>query len=211
MTNIKYLKIYELQKRLTDILLSIIGLIVLSPLFLVISLIIKSESDGPIIYSGSRTGLNFIPFNIYKFRTMSHGQENKGFVTAKNDSRVTRFGSKLRKYKLDELPQLVNVLKGEMSLVGPRPEVLLYTSLYNKEEKVILSVRPGITDYSSIFFVQLSDVVGSNTNKNEFENNIKDVLKVKNELRIKYVKERSLKIDTKILLKTLFKLIKISL
>ena len=210
MTNIKYLKIYELQKRLTDILLSIVGLLALSPLFLIIALIIKSKTDGPIIYSGARTGLNFVSFNMYKFRTMTHDLENKSFVTAKNDSRVTRFGSILRKYKLDELPQLVNVLKGEMSIVGPRPEVSMYTSMYSKEEEIILSVRPGITDFSSIYFVDLAETLGTNTDKNKFESNIEYVLEFKKKLRIKYVKERSFTNDMKILLKTLIKLIKAS-
>jgi lipopolysaccharide/colanic/teichoic acid biosynthesis glycosyltransferase len=210
MTNIKYLKIYDLQKRLTDILLSATGLIVLSPIFLVIALIIKSKSDGPIIYSAVRTGLNFVSFNIYKFRTMTHSLENNSFVTAKNDSRVTRFGTILRKYKLDELPQLLNVLKGEMSIVGPRPEVPIYTSMYSKEEEIILSVRPGITDFSSIYFVDLAETIGTDDDKNKFESNIQDVLKIKNNLRIKYVRERSFTNDMKILLKTFIKLIQVS-
>ena len=210
MTNIKYLKIYDLQKRLTDILLSVTGLLVLSPLFLVIALIIKSKSDGPIIYSGVRTGLNFVSFNIYKFRTMTHDLENNNFVTAKNDSRVTRFGAILRKYKLDELPQLLNVLKGEMSIVGPRPEVPIYTSMYSKEEEIILSVRPGITDFSSIHFVDLAESLGTDADKKKFESNIQDVLKIKNKLRIKYVRERSFVNDMKILLKTFIKLIQAS-
>ena len=210
MTNIKYLKIYDLQKRLTDILLSVTGLLVLSPLFLVIALIIKSKSDGPIIYSGVRTGLNFVSFNIYKFRTMTHDLENNNFVTAKNDSRVTRFGAILRKYKLDELPQLLNVLKGEMSIVGPRPEVPIYTSMYSKEEEIILSVRPGITDFSSIHFVDLAETIGTDADKKKFESNIQDVLKIKNKLRIKYVRERSFTNDMKILLKTFIKLIQVS-
>jgi len=207
MTNIKYLKIYELQKRLTDILLSITGLLVLSPLFLFIALIIKSKTDGPIIYSGARTGLNFVSFNMYKFRTMTHDLENNSFVTAKNDSRVTRSGSILRKYKLDELPQLLNVLKGEMSIVGPRPEVQMYTSMYSKEEEIILSVRPGITDLSSIHFVDLAETLGTDADKKKFESKIQDVLKFKNKLRIKYVREKSFTSDMKILLKTFIKLI----
>ena len=210
MTNIKYLKIYDLQKRFTDILLSVTGLLVLSPLFLVIALIIKSKPDGPIIYSGVRTGLNFVSFNIYKFRTMTHDLENNNFVTAKNDSRVTRFGAILRKYKLDELPQLLNVLKGEMSIVGPRPEVQMYTSMYSKEEEIILSVRPGITDFSSIHFVDLAENLGTDADKKKFESNIQDVLKIKNKLRIKYVRERSFVNDMKILLKTFIKLIQAS-
>jgi lipopolysaccharide/colanic/teichoic acid biosynthesis glycosyltransferase len=209
MSDIKSSKFYEFFKRLTDILLSILGLFILSPLFILIAVLITLSSRGPILYRGIRTGLNSTPFEIYKFRTMNNNNNNN-LVTAKNDARITRFGSILRKYKLDELPQLANVLKGEMSLVGPRPEVELYTSLYTKEEKVILSVLPGITDFSSIYFVQLSDFVGHNDNNKEFQNNIKKVLKKKNKLRIKYVNERSYKTDMKILLKTLVRLIKIS-
>ena len=211
MSDREIFRFYEFFKRLTDILLAILGLLILFPLFIVIAVIIKLSSKGPILYRGIRTGLNSVPFEVYKFRTMINNPEkNNDLVTAKNDVRITRFGSILRKYKLDELPQLANVLKGEMSLVGPRPEVQLYTSLYTKEEEVILSVLPGITDFSSIYFVQLADVIGHNDNKKEFQNNIQDVLKIKNKLRIKYVNERSFKIDMKILLKTLVRLIKTS-
>ena len=141
---------YKFQKRLTDILLSTIGLLVLSPLFIVIALIIRSKSDGSIIYSGVRTGLNFVSFNMYKFRTMAHDMENKRFVTAKNDSRVTRFGSILRKYKLDELPQLFNVIKGDMNLVGPRPLLTEYLSLYSDEQACRHGVRPGLTGWAQV-------------------------------------------------------------
>lgn len=208
MTNKFNLKFYEFIKRIFDLFFALVGIFLLLPLFGIISLLIVVSSDGPIIYQGLRTGLNSKTFMIYKFRTMIHSlEENNDLVTAKNDIRITPLGLILRKYKLDELPQLVNVLKGEMSFVGPRPEVPIYTSLYNKEEQIILSVKPGITDFSSIFFVQLADVVGSNNNKKEFTNNIEEVLKVKNKLRIKYVKERSFITDLKILFKTFIKLI----
>jgi lipopolysaccharide/colanic/teichoic acid biosynthesis glycosyltransferase len=208
MTNKFNLKFYEFIKRIFDLFFALVGIFLLLPLFGIISLLIVVSSDGPIIYQGLRTGLNSKTFMIYKFRTMIHSlEENNDLVTAKNDIRITPLGLILRKYKLDELPQLVNVLKGEMSFVGPRPEVPIYTSLYNKEEQIILSVKPGITDFSSIFFVQLADVVGSNNNKKEFANNIEEVLKVKNKLRIKYVKERSFITDLKILFKTFIKLI----
>jgi len=209
MSDRRSFKFYEFLKRLTDIFISILGLFILFPLFILIAVLVKLSSRGPIFYCGIRTGLNSIPFQMYKFRTMNHN-ENNNLVTAKNDVRITSFGSILRKYKLDELPQLANVLKGEMSLVGPRPEVQLYTSLYTKEEEVILSVLPGITDFSSIYFVQLSDFVGHNDNKKEFQNNIKEALKIKNKLRIKYVNERSYMTDMKILMKTFSRLIKLS-
>ena len=140
---------------------------------------------------------------------MFHNEDDIGVpVTSKNDPRMTRSGQILRKYKLDELPQLINVLKGDMSLVGPRPEVPLYTSLYTKDEASILSIRPGITDYSSIEFVQLGDVLGPDDNASLFEDQIKKVLDRKIELRMKYLKEMSFLVDIKIIFKTFVKLIR---
>jgi len=200
---------YSYIKRITDLLFSVFGILLLFPLFLLIAVFIKIDTKGAIIYKGVRTGLNSVPFEIYKFRTMVHNAEkNGGFVTSKNDPRVTKFGKIIRRYKLDELPQLFNVLKGDMSIVGPRPEVPLYTSLYSKEEKIILTVRPGITDFSSILFVQLADIVGHNEDKKQFDNRIQNVLKAKNKLRIKYVKEKSFVTDLKIIAMTFIKLLR---
>ena len=209
MNYIECSEINDCAKRATDLLFSLTGLFLLSPFFLLIAVLIKLDSKGPVIYRGIRTGLNLVHFEIYKFRSMVHNAENiGGFVTSKDDPRITRLGSILRKYKIDELPQLVNVLKGEMSIVGPRPEVPLYTSLYNKEEEIIFTVRPGITDYSSIFFVQLGDIVDSSRDKNQFDKRVKYVLREKNKLRIKYVNERSFVIDLKIIFMTFIRLIK---
>ncbi len=209
MTHLEGYKIYDYTKRIIDLLSSIFGLLLLFPLLLLIAIFVKLDSKGPIVYKGIRTGLNSVSFEIYKFRTMVHNAEKiGGLVTAKDDSRVTRFGKIIRKYKLDELPQLINVLKGEMSIVGPRPEVPLYTSLYTKEEEIILTVRPGITDFSSILFVQLGDVVGSNGDKKQFDNKIQNILRTKNKLRIKYVNERSFVTDLKIIIMTIVRLLK---
>jgi lipopolysaccharide/colanic/teichoic acid biosynthesis glycosyltransferase len=200
---------YDLLKRSYDLIFASLGLILLAPIMLVIAFMVKVDSKGPVIYKGIRSGLNFSVFKIYKFRTMvANAEDIGGAVTAESDFRVTRLGKALRKYKLDELPQLFNVLEGKMSIVGPRPEVPLYTSQYTEEEKIILSVKPGITDFSSIHFVQLASAVGFAKDKEQFEKNIDDVLKTKTVLRIKYVLERSLKTDVKIIFLTVMKLLK---
>ncbi len=194
-------------KRTFDLIASSIGLVMLAPLFLVIAGAIRYDTPGPVFYRGVRIGLNGIPFRIMKFRTMVPDAESLGSkVTARDDARVTRVGKTLRRYKLDELPQLINVLRGDMSVVGPRPEVSEYTSLYTDEERLILSVRPGITDYASIELVQLGEVVGSDTHDGAFEERVRRVLEVKNALRVKYVREQTFIGDIKLVLLTLRKL-----
>ena len=201
--------IYNFVKRIIDLIVSSLGLIVLLPLLISIAFIIKWESKGPILYRGERVGLNKHLFQIFKFRTMVENAEFLGgLVTSKNDTRVTRIGSILRKYKIDEIPQLFNILRGDMSLVGPRPEVTEFTSLYKKEEEIIFSVKPGLTDFSSIEFVQLGETLGNNSNK-RFEEEVNKVLRRKIELRIKYVLDRSFLVDIKILIMTVKKFISI--
>jgi lipopolysaccharide/colanic/teichoic acid biosynthesis glycosyltransferase len=137
--------------RYLDFLFSLLGLILLSPLFLIIALLIKLTSSGLVLYKQSRIGLNGAEFNVFKFRTMRQNSDKLGLITVGGrDPRVTQIGYFLRNYKLDELPQLFNVLIGEMSLVGPRPEVRKYVELYTKEQQKILTVKPGITDWASI-------------------------------------------------------------
>lgn len=187
-------------KRLFDVSLSAAGLVVLAPLGVAIALLIKLDSAGPVLYRGERVGLHGRKFRIFKFRTMRVGAEAAGTTTAHRDPRITGAGSFLRKYKLDELPQLINVLRGEMSLVGPRPEVEEHTNLYNEEEKLILSVLPGITDYSSIRFVKLGEVLGSENAHQVFVTRIRSQ---KNQLRLQYVRNRSFREDLKILARTL--------
>src|SRR5215813_4854333 len=143
-----------MSKRAFDLFFSTMGLVVFSPLFLVITLMIKLNSPGPAFYTGTRLGQFGRKIRMYKFRTMVANAEKQGpLATPEGDARVTTVGRFLRKYKLDELPQLINVVKGEMSLVGPRPEAPLYFEYYSKEEReAVLSVRPGMTDYGSMRF-----------------------------------------------------------
>lgn len=139
-------------KRAIDLTVSLLGLVALSPLMLLVALLIKFDGGGPVFYRGRRVGRFGRPFLVLKFRTMVVNAERLGGPsTADDDPRITRVGKVLRKYKLDELPQLINVLKGEMSLVGPRPEVQHYVDMYSDEERAILSVRPGVTDWASLW------------------------------------------------------------
>lgn len=196
---------YLILKRFFDILVSFILLLLLLPLFIVIAFIIKISSSGPIFYRAQRAGLNGKPFLIFKFRTMKVGADKASGTTALNDPRITNYGSFLRNYKIDELPQLINVLIGDMSLVGPRPELLDYVKRYQGEEKLIITVKPGITDYSSLHFFSEEQWVGEIDASKTFDNL---VLPVKNFLRIKYVKERSFFTDIKLLMLTALVLFK---
>jgi lipopolysaccharide/colanic/teichoic acid biosynthesis glycosyltransferase len=187
-------------KRLFDLLLSAVVLLVIWPLLFFIVVAIKLTSSGPIFYRGLRTGLHGKNFRILKFRTMVPDAESRGGpTTGTNDPRVTSVGAVLRRTKVDELPQFINVLLGDMSLVGPRPEVPEYTLQYNDDELLILTMRPGITDYASIEFADLDDRVGCDDPDTYFR---KYILPRKNELRVKYVKNWSLVEDISILLRT---------
>ena len=193
------------MKRLFDLVVSIVGIILVSPLFLVIYVIIKLDTPGPAFYLGKRSGRGGKSFNMIKFRTMVGDAEQLGGPsTGKEDLRITRIGRFLREYKLDELPQLINVIRGEMSIVGPRPEVEEYTRLYEGDEELILTIRPGITDYASIEFRNLADVLGDTHVDETYEEVVKPV---KNKLRIKYVKERGFFVDMKIIIMTLYRIL----
>lgn len=147
--------------RLFDILFSALGLVILSPLLLIIWLLIVMESRGGGFYTQERIGKNGVPFRLYKFRSMRPDSDKGSLITiGGHDSRITRTGYFIRKYKFDELPQLWNVLKGDMSLVGPRPEVRRYVDLYTPEQRVVLRVRPGITDYASIEYADENEILG---------------------------------------------------
>lgn len=192
-------------KRLIDISLSIIGIILCSPLLLVIALLVKFGSPGPIFYRGIRTGRHNIPFRIFKFRSMVVNAENMGGgTTALADPRITKTGRLIRRLKLDEIPQLFNVFFGDMSFVGPRPELPRYTDQYSEDEKRILNMRPGITDLASIEFASLDEVVGAENADEIYETK---VLKRKNQLRLFYVDNWSLLLDLKILIKTIYVII----
>lgn len=207
---INYSSIYNTKiKRLLDLILAIILLIILSPIYIVISLLIVIETGFPIFYKADRGGYNNKTFKIFKFRTMVKDADKiGGGTTALNDSRITKVGGFLRKTKLDEIPQLLNIINGSMSFVGPRPELLKYTNQYVGEEEYILKVRPGITDYSSIEFISLDEIVGEENADDMYE---KYVLKKKNKLRIKYAKEVSFNVDLKIFIKTVSKVIEKSI
>ena len=193
-----------MHKRIFDILVSLFGIVCLAPLLLLIALAVKLDSKGSVLYQGVRTGLRGKPFHIFKFRTMVEGAEKLGGgTTALEDSRITTLGVLLRKYKLDELPQLFNVLLGQMSIVGPRPELPLYTEQYDQEEQLILSVRPGITDPSSLEFIALDEIVGRENADRVFET---EVLPKKNRLRLQYVRDQSFVGDLKLIFLTLRKL-----
>jgi lipopolysaccharide/colanic/teichoic acid biosynthesis glycosyltransferase len=196
---------YLFFKRLIDILISLIFIISLLPLFLLIAFIIKINSPGPIFYKGKRAGLNSKTFKIIKFRSMIADAENKGgFSTALNDARLNNVGRFLRKYKLDELPQFLNVLIGDMSLVGPRPQVFFYINKYRGEQLKILKVKPGITDYASIFFSDMDKILGEKNVDEYYANKIEPI---KNKLRIKYVKEMCFIVDIQILFVSFFKIL----
>ncbi len=194
-------------KRLFDVFFSGLGLIILSPILLVVAAFIKFYDWGPIFYRGERTGLHGKIFRIFKFRTMIVDAEKTGVSsTSKEDPRVTPIGRFLRKTKFDEITQLINVLKGEMSLVGPRPEVKKFTDLYTDKEKVLLNIKPGMTDYASLWDINEAETLKGSTDpdKDYFEK----IRPEKIRLQLKYVKEMSLWADIKIIFKTLFEMIK---
>lgn len=196
---------YLAVKRALDISFSMFGLLIFSPLIFLISVLIKLESSGPVLYRGERTGKNGFIFKIFKFRSMVPDAEKMGgFSTALNDNRLTRIGRFLRKYKFDELPQLLNVFVGDMSIVGPRPQVPFYTDLYNNEELIILSVRPGITDLASLYFFDMDSILGS---KNADERYFAEIEPLKNKLRLRYVRDINFILDFRILIETFFKFI----
>ena len=200
-------KIYnKIFKRIFDLILSIILLIMLFPVFFIVGILIIVETGFPIFYRADRGGYKDKKFKIYKFRSMIKDADKVGGgTTALNDTRITKVGGFLRKTKLDEIPNLINILKGEMSFIGPRPELLKYTEQYQKTEKLILEVRPGITDFSSIEFINLDEIVGTENADQKYE---ELVLPKKNKLRLKYVANISFFTDIKIFFSTIEKVIK---
>lgn len=196
----------RIVKRIIDLVLSLIFLILLSPVILVISIAIVIDDGFPVFYRAQRGGYREKPFRIFKFRTMvKNADKIGGGTTALNDSRITGVGNFLRKTKLDEIANLVSIVKGDMSFVGPRPELLQYTNAYEGVEKYILRVRPGITDYSSIEFINLDEIVGAENADEYYE---KYVLKKKNLLRVKYAATVSFATDMKLFCATVFGVLK---
>jgi lipopolysaccharide/colanic/teichoic acid biosynthesis glycosyltransferase len=193
-------------KRLIDFSLSLVGLLLLFPVFIIIAILIKLEDGGSIFFRQVRVGQHGKLFKIYKFRTMVENAERLGIqVTKEDDPRITKIGKILRKYKLDELPQLINVLKGEMSLVGPRPEVPKYVNIYKEEYKEILKIKPGITDFAAIEFINEEKLLKGSKNPEKIY--LEQILPKKMEFYKKYIHEISILTDLKILLKTILKII----
>jgi lipopolysaccharide/colanic/teichoic acid biosynthesis glycosyltransferase len=188
-------------KRIFDGLFSSIGLIFISPIFILLSILIALDSQGGIFYKQVRIGKNMRPFKLLKFRTMYANSDRKGLLTVGDkDNRITRIGYYLRKYKLDELPQLINVLIGDMSFVGPRPEVEKYVKLYNSEQQKVLSVKPGITDWASIRYVNESELLAQSCEPEKTY--INEIMPAKLAINLEYVKQNNLLIDIKIILHT---------
>ncbi len=187
------------MKRLFDVVASAAGLVVLSPAFAVIALLIRRDSPGPVFFRQRRVGRHGEEFLIYKFRTMRTEVSGKGReLTVKDDDRVTRIGTTLRHYKLDELPQLINVVRGEMSLVGPRPEVPRYVAAWDEETRAtVLSVRPGMTDLASIKYRNESALLEASADPERTY--LEEIAPAKNALTMHYVRHRTLWLDLKII------------
>ena len=194
-------------KRLFDIIASLLGIIILIPFLLIICIFIVAGSGFPVFYLQTRVGKDGKDFNLFKFRTMANNSDKKGLLTiGGRDSRVTKIGYYLRKYKLDELPQLLNVFIGDMSMVGPRPEVRKYVNLYNDMQKKVLHVKPGITDLASIEFFDENEMLGKSLNPEQTY--ITEVMPKKLELNLLYIDQRGFIMDLKIICNTLLKIVK---
>ncbi len=188
--------------RIFDILLATLGLVILSPLLILVYVAIVLESRGGGFYRQERTGRYGKPFRLIKFRSMYVNADKHGLITVGgHDNRITRVGYYIRKYKIDELPQLINVVKGDMSIVGPRPEVKKYTDLYTEEQRKILDVRPGITDYASIKYVDENEILG--TSDNPERTYIEHIMPDKIKLNMIYISQNGIKEYFKIIFLTL--------
>lgn len=174
--------------RIADLIFSFIGILILLPFFLIVSLLIKIDSKGPVLFNQQRVGRWSRDFYLHKFRTMQVNAEALGQLTVGGrDPRITKIGYFLRKYKLDELPQLFNVLKGEMSLVGPRPEVRRYVEEYDEEQRTVLNVKPGITDYASIEYAEENDILAKAEDPETAY--IEEVMPAKLKLNLKFIEQ----------------------
>lgn len=194
-------------KRLFDIMASGLGLIILSPFFAVIALWIKLDSRGPVFYRQVRVGRGNKDFRIFKFRSMRPDSDRKGLITVGGrDPRVTRSGYYIRKYKLDEFPQLINVFMGDMSLVGPRPEVRKYVDMYTREQKRILDVRPGITSLASIRYRDENEILGSSADPEKAY--VEEIMPDKISIDLEYVDKAGLWTDIKLIFRTLAKIVR---
>ena len=188
--------------RFFDVIISVLLLVLLFPFMLLAVLLIKISSKGPAIFSQQRVGKNDIDFTLFKFRTMYLNTDNKTSLTIGNrDNRVTKVGYYLRKYKIDELPQLYNVLKNDMSIVGPRPELRKYVEMYSQEQRKVLEIKPGITDYASIHFRHENELLAIQTDPETFY--VNDIMPVKIQLNSLYASKRNLRVYFVIIFNTL--------
>ena len=193
--------------RFFDFILGLVGLVVLAPIFIMLAIWIKIDSKGPVFYKQVRVGQNGINFGLFKFRSMVVDADKKGLITVGGrDPRITRSGYFIRKYKLDELPQLINVLVGDMSLVGPRPEVRKYVNLYTDEQQKVLSVKPGITDYSSIEYMDENEILGKSSDPEKTY--IEDIMPEKIKYNMKYINNKNLFEYFKIIFLTVLKIVR---
>lgn len=189
-----------------DIIVSTIALLVLSPFLILITIAIAFDSRGGVFFKQVRVGKNRKNFNLLKFRTMRPFSEREGKITVGNDDpRITHVGAFLRKYKIDELPQLFNVLLGNMHLVGPRPEVPEYVAKYSTEQLRVLSVKPGITDYASLEYFNENELLGQSSNPEETYVNV--VMPAKLKMNLEYVDNRNFPLDLKIMVKTMMRIL----
>jgi lipopolysaccharide/colanic/teichoic acid biosynthesis glycosyltransferase len=194
------------MKRSFDIVFSFVGLIILLPLFIVVGLLIKLTSSGPVFYHQTRVGYKGKDFRLFKFRTMKVDADKNGLLTVGGrDPRVTSVGYYLRKFKIDELPQLINVLNGTMSFVGPRPEVRKYVDLYTEEQRKVLLLKPGITDYASLEYFSENDLLARSSDPEATY--INEVMPAKLKLNLKYMNEVGLYTDVKLILRTIGKIL----
>jgi lipopolysaccharide/colanic/teichoic acid biosynthesis glycosyltransferase len=192
-------------KRLIDIAGAVMGLVLFSPVFLAVALLIKLDSRGPVFFRQERIGKGFQPFLIYKFRTMVHNQpSNRSPITVGHDPRITRIGRFLRRTKIDELPQLINVLRGDMTFVGPRPELRQFVELFRRDYEQILTVRPGVTDIASLKYQDEAEVIGRFSHPEEAY--VRQILPDKIRLAKEYIERSSVWFDLCLVLKTLPKL-----
>jgi lipopolysaccharide/colanic/teichoic acid biosynthesis glycosyltransferase len=189
-------------KRFFDLILSLMGLLITVPILFLITILIKISSSGPVFYKQVRVGKNNKDFEIFKFRTMHLNADKKGLLTVGGrDPRVTSIGYYLRKFKLDELPQLINVFKGDMSFVGPRPEVRQFVNLYSEIQKKVLNVKPGITDLASIEFRNENEILSKEEDPKQYY--IDYIMPKKLEINLKYINQRNLLKDFVVIIKTI--------
>ncbi|MBK6951739.1 MAG: sugar transferase [Crocinitomicaceae bacterium] len=197
---------YQLTKRIFDFISSLVVVVLFFPFFIIIAIWILLDSPGGIFYKQIRVGKDGKEFTLLKFRSMTVGADKQGLITIGNDNRVTRSGRFIRKTKIDEFPQLINIIKGEMSVVGPRPEVPKYVALYTEDQKKVLSVRPGLTDLASLKYFDEQKLLGESDDPEKTYRN--EIMPKKLELNLQYLAQQSLFLDFKLIFSTIFRIFK---